>query len=74
MLYLEEKKIAPQKYKDQPLESKGFLPPISIQDFPIRGQQVALQVKRRWWQLKQTGVIISRDWQLVPKETRVTRG
>ena len=71
-LYLEEKNVTPQEYKDQVLESKGFLPEISIQDFPIRGQQVLLEVKRRRWQVKATGAIISRDWQLVQKGTRMT--
>jgi hypothetical protein len=46
-LYLEEKNIPPQEYEKQPLESKGFLPEVSIQDFPIFGQKVALRVKRR---------------------------
>jgi hypothetical protein len=39
-IYLEEKNIIPSEYKDQKLEAKGFLPEISVQDFPIRGQKV----------------------------------
>lgn len=71
-IFLEEKNIAPIEYKDQKLESKGFLPEISIQDFPIRGQKVALLIKRRRWEVKETGAIITRDWELVRKGARMT--
>jgi hypothetical protein len=71
-LYLEEKNIPPKEYEKQPLESKGFLPQVSIQDFPIRGQQVALQVKRRRWIVVSSGAIITRDWDVVQKGARMT--
>ena len=71
-IYLEEKNIIPSEYKDQQLESKGFLPEISIQDFPIRGQKVTLCIKRRRWEVKETGAIITRDWDLVRKGARMT--
>ncbi|GAC1314818.1 MAG: hypothetical protein NVSMB24_39880 [Mucilaginibacter sp.] len=71
-IFLEEKNIIPIEYKDQRLESKGFLPEVSIQDFPIRGQKVALCIKRRRWEVKQTGAIITRDWDLVRKGARMT--
>ncbi|KQM73079.1 transposase, partial [Pedobacter sp. Leaf216] len=44
-IFLEEKNIAPSGYGITELESKGFLPEVSIQDFPIRGQKVALRIK-----------------------------
>lgn len=72
-IYLEEKNLPPSEYKDQSLESKGFLPEIYIQDFPIRNQKVTLCIKRRRWEVKDTGEIISRDWELVQKGTRMTR-
>ncbi|HSI89578.1 MAG TPA: hypothetical protein VK927_00605 [Adhaeribacter sp.] len=71
-LYLEEKNIVPKEYENQALESKGFLPQISIQDFPIRGQKVTLEVKRRRWLVKSSGQTITRDWELVHKGTRMT--
>ena len=71
-IYLEEKNIIPSEYKDQKLESKGFLPEISIQDFPIRGQKVNLCIKRRRWEVKETGAVITRDWDLVRKGARMT--
>jgi hypothetical protein len=71
-IFLEEKNIIPGGYENQRLESKGFLPEISIQDFPIRGHKVALCIKRRRWEVLETGVIITRDWKLVHKGTRMT--
>ena len=71
-IYLEEKNIAPIGYGNNDLESKGLLPEVSIQDFPIRGQKVILCIRRRRWTIKSTGEIISRDWDLVRKGTRMT--
>jgi hypothetical protein len=71
-IYLEEKNIAPDGYTNKDLESKGFFPEVSIQDFPIRGQKVALCIKRRRWTVKNSGAIISRDWDLVRKGARMT--
>ena len=72
-IYLEEKNVPPAEYKDQKLESKGFLPEIYIQDFPIRNQHVTLCIKRRRWEVKATGEIISRDWNVVQQGTRMTK-
>lgn len=71
-LYLEEKNILPSEYQDQKLESKGFLPEIMVQDFPIRGQKVNLHIKRRRWEVKDSGETITRDWKLVSKGARIT--
>ena len=71
-IYLEEKNIAPDGYQKEALESKGFFPEVQIQDFPIRGQKVALCIKRRRWTVKNTGEIISRDWNLIRKGARMT--
>lgn len=71
-IYLEEKNISPANYQQHELQSKGFLPEARIQDFPIRGQKVALCVKRRRWTVLSTGKIITRDWDLVIKGTRMT--
>jgi hypothetical protein len=72
-IYLEEKNLPPSEYKDQKLESKGFLPEIYIQDFPIRNQRVTLCIKRRRWEVKATGEIVSRDWDMVQQGTRMTK-
>ena len=71
-IYLEEKNLPPAGYEKTQLESKGFLPETAIQDFPIRGHKVALCIKRRRWEVKQSGEIITRDWNLVRKGARMT--
>ena len=65
ILYLEEKATIPSEYSDLHLHSKGFLPEIEVQDFPIRGKAVYLRIKRRHWDDPSTGQTYSRDWSLV---------
>lgn len=72
-IYLEEKNLPPSEYQDQKLESKGFLPEVYIQDFPIRNQKVTLCIKRRRWEVRDTGEIVSRDWNIVQQGTRMTK-
>lgn len=72
ILYLEEKASIPQEHSHLRLHSKGFLPEIEVQDFPIRGKAVYLRVKRRRWEDPETGQIYSRDWNLVASGTRIT--
>ncbi|WP_442780863.1 ISAon1 family transposase [Chryseobacterium sp. SL1] len=55
------------------MESKGFLPEIIIDDYPLRGKIVKLHVKRRRWTDKSSGEILQIDWQLVAKGTRMTK-
>jgi hypothetical protein len=71
-IYLEEKNIAPVGYENQRLESKGFLPETCIQDFPIRGHKVSLCIKRRRWEVLESGQVITSDWNLVQKGARMT--
>ena len=47
VIYLEEKNIVPEKYTDQDTESKGFYDPVIVQDFPLRGKKVFLNIRRR---------------------------
>jgi hypothetical protein len=71
-IHLEEKNLPPAGHEKSQLESKGFLPETAIQDFPIRGHKVALCIKRRRWEVKASGEIITRDWDLVRKGARMT--
>ena len=70
--YFKEKNIVPDTYKETKLISKGFYPESSIQDFPIRGKKVYLHITRRRWTQEQSSKIVSRDWELVAKGTRIT--
>ena len=73
LLFLEEKNDLPAEHKGRKLHSKGFQPEIRIQDFPIREHKVILSIKRRRWEDPDTGEIVSRNWDLVMKGTRLTR-
>ena len=71
-IYLEENNQIPIEYSHDKLVSKGFYEEINIQDFPIRGNKVYLHIRRRRWINQTTGDIVSRDWDLVAKGTRMT--
>jgi hypothetical protein len=71
-LYFEEKNDAPKEYAKHRLSSKGFFDEIVVQDFPIRGQHAFLHIKRRRWFNHNTNMVVSRNWDLVAKGTRMT--
>ena len=71
-LFFEEKNDTPSEFGKVKLSSKGFLDEITIQDFPIRGQHAYLHIKRRRWLNHQTGKVVTRNWDLIAKGTRMT--
>lgn len=73
VLFLEEKNLPPAEYKDQTLHSKGFLPEVRVQDFPIRHNKVILNIKRRRWEVQSSAEIVSRNWDLVMQGARLTK-
>lgn len=70
---LDEKFVPPPEHSDKSLESKGFLPTTSLNDFPIRNRRVILQIRRRKWIDKETGKTYTRDWELKAKGTNYTK-
>lgn len=62
----------PEELKDLKLSSKGFFVEATVQDFPIRGKNVFLHIIRRRWIDDSSKKVITRDWQLVAKGTRIT--
>lgn len=72
IFHLKEKNIPPKGYKTNEIESKGFYNEETITDFPLRGKGCVYKVKRRKWTRKEDGAIISRDWNIVAKGTRIT--
>ncbi|KAB5336953.1 hypothetical protein F9956_00010 [Bacteroides stercoris] len=60
-------------YTDQDTESKGFYDPVIVQDFPLRGKKVFLNIRRRRWLLKKHNEYISRNWRMVAEGTRMTQ-
>lgn len=71
-LYFEEKNNPPQEFGKDKLSSKGFHNEVVVQDFPIRGQHAFLHIKRRRWLNHRTNLVVSRNWDLLAKGTRMT--
>ena len=71
-IYLSEKLELSNEEKDKNLESKGFLPEVVIQDFPLRGKSLFLKIKRRRWVNKETGEYVVRPIHIEASGTRLT--
>jgi hypothetical protein len=72
--YLEELNILPAEYFSGDMESKGFHRESIIKDFPLREKALYLHVRRRRRLHKDTGEVLSRDWNLVAEGTHYTQG
>lgn len=70
--YFTELNVVPEEFKAVKLHSKGFFPEATVQDFPIRGKNVYLHITRRRWFDQTTNTVVTRDWNLVAKGTRIT--
>lgn len=69
----EYNKIQPS-YDASQYESKGFYPPKSIQDFPVRGKAVYLQIKRRRWRHKELkNEVIYNDYSFIAEGSKLTK-
>jgi hypothetical protein len=66
-LYLDEFETPPDHRTD--LRPNGFYPEALMGDFPLRGRQVVLHLRRRRW-LDPHGETVSTDWALICKGTR----
>ena len=73
-VHLDEFLQSPEEYLSEKLTSKGFQAAVIIQDFPIRERMVYLHVRKRKWLVNSSGQIISRNWDLVAKGARYTKG
>ncbi len=60
---------------DVHFESKGFMEPVSVTDFPIRDHKVILRIRRRRWTDIRTGKSFSIpiDLDVVAKGTRYSK-
>ena len=54
-------------------KAKVFNNPVVVQDFPLRGKKVFLNIRRRRWMLKSDNSYISRNWRMVASGTRLTQ-
>src|SRR5690606_17343966 len=71
-LYFEEKKNTPKEEKHRILIAHSFHKELVVQDFPLRGKNVFLHIKRRRLLDKTTGQAVHRNWDLVAQGTRMT--
>ncbi len=69
---LKEKNTLPEGYNIDEYESKGFYPPKTIQDFPIRGKAVYLKIKRRRWRNKEDKSEIKSDYRFIAEGSKLT--
>ena len=72
-IYPEEKNLVPQEYTSLKNHSKGFYEPVVLQDFPLRGRKVYLNVRRCRWYLIDRGEYVHRNRSLVAIGTRMTQ-
>ena len=72
-IYLEEKNNINTDSSSIKYESKGFYPNVQVNDFPVRGKRLLLDIRRRRWIDKETGEYIHRDFHIVAEGTRLTQ-
>lgn len=68
---LDELNVPPEDTGEK-VTSKGFLPAVYLEDFPLRGKAVLLKVRRRKWKDPSTGKTITRNWKLAVQGTSYT--
>lgn len=71
-LYFTKRNNVPEEFAKVTLHSKGIFTQATVQDFPIRYKNVYLHITRRKWLNKITGKVVTRDWDIVAKGTRIT--
>lgn len=74
-IFLSEKKVVPDEYKEEVYKASGFMEPRVIDDYPIRDMLVSLSIKRRRWDvtINNEVVKISRDWNtIITQGTRIS--
>lgn len=70
---LQEKNKLPEGYNPDEYESKGFYKSKKIQDFPIRGKAVYLNIKCRMWRRKDNGKVIHGNFSIIAAGTKLTK-
>ena len=73
MLYLLGSHNVLAEHSKMKVESKGFYDPVVVQDFPVRGKKLFLNIRRRRWIVKEEGRYVSRNWKLIAEGSRMTQ-
>ncbi|MFR9648215.1 MAG: hypothetical protein SNG01_04810 [Rikenellaceae bacterium] len=63
----------PEERKDHKIESKGFLPVATIQDFPIRDKKISFKVRRRKWYDATTQEYFTNNYDITREGTRYSQ-
>lgn len=69
-LYLDENELTPDNRED--LRPNGFTPAKTVHDFPIRGQEVLLHVRRRRWLDSDNHNVMS-EFDFIQESTRCSK-
>ena len=72
-IFMDEFDTLLAQFKGHKVESKGFLAPITIQDFPVRFKKVTLKVRRRKWYDSRTKEYLSNKYDLLAKGTHYSK-
>lgn len=73
IIHLDEKNILPEGFDPKDWESKGFMKPVLIQDFPIRGKLIFLSLRKRRWRHKvNKKEIVKRSHDFIGKGIQMT--
>lgn len=72
-IYLDENNVLPPDIESKEYESKGFDTSKRIQDFPIRGRAVFLNIRKRIWRHKETRKILKRKYSFVANGIKMTQ-
>ena len=73
LIHLSEKNIIPFEYDSSEYESKGFMPSVQVQDFPIRGKLLYLSIRKRRWRKKTNkNEVICNDFKFLTAGTHMT--
>lgn len=72
LIDFQERNELPNGYSFDEYETKDFMEPKLIQDFPIRGKGVYLRIKKRRWRHKQSKAIIKRDYSFIAEGSKFT--
>lgn len=73
-IWLDEKKQVPTDYyAEHEVIAYGFTKESVVQDFPVRGNAVYLHIRRRKWQICQTGKVFTEPLDIAYQGTRLTK-
>ena len=65
VMYVEEKNMVGEKYRDEDSESKGFYDGVIVEDFGVGGKKVLVNIGGGGWVLKKDNEYMCGKWGMV---------